>query len=229
MTQDFIDSSKEASKGGFQGIKKVRGLLSKMERVPSKFTESDFGPPKDQIEVTLEDAAVLEMSSNEELMELKEGKFTFWIPYAPPGKVEAAENSIYTKCWIETAEALGSTPKKLIGEYVTLERKPVELFKTDKDEANKPLGTDEKGNKIYKHIVVDKYFTFANEQTVDSPDVVESIKGIVVGKNKTAALRALVTDPLAKQFPDYKEALSAGTLGEMLGLKLNAEGVFEDV
>ena len=46
---NFVESTKEASRGGFQGIKKIRGLLTKLEKVPPRFTDSDYGEPKEQI------------------------------------------------------------------------------------------------------------------------------------------------------------------------------------
>lgn len=226
MAQDFVETTKEASKGGYQGIKKVRGILTSLTRVPSKFTEGEFGKPKDQIEVALEDAAILEMLKGEDEMELKEGKYTFWVPYAEPQKTPN-QNSIYMKVWIASAEAMGKTPTQMIGEYVTLERKKVDLFKTDRDEAKKPLGTDEEGNKIYRYISTNKHFCFVTEESADAPDTVAYIKELVVGKNKTAALRALVMDGRAKQFPEYKESLSNDTLGELLGVK-EVDGVFQD-
>ena len=58
---DFVESTKDASRGGYQGIKKVRGLLTELKKVPPRFTESDYGEPKEQIEFVLEDATILEM------------------------------------------------------------------------------------------------------------------------------------------------------------------------
>jgi len=149
MTQDFVETTKEASRGGYQGIKKIRGLLSDLQKVDPNpnFTDTGFGPPKEQIQVKLEDAVVLEVFEGEDEFELKDGAFTFWVPYAVPGKKPGA-NTIYMKCWVASAEDLGKTPSEVKGEYVTLERKLVTLFKTDKDE--KAFPTPSKNSVAHK-------------------------------------------------------------------------------
>ena len=54
MTTDIIDRPEDASKGGFQAIKRVEGILQPLKRVASRF-ESGWGnkPPSDQVEIVL--------------------------------------------------------------------------------------------------------------------------------------------------------------------------------
>lgn len=126
---DIILDPNEASKGAFQAIKKVRGVLAEMKRVPSPF-ESDFsgGEPSDRIQITLEDAEILEMDEGEPEPELRDGQFTFSLTYAKPGKPKAHQNTFYVKGFLTTGKALGIFPDYK-GKLVTLERQVVELFK----------------------------------------------------------------------------------------------------
>ena len=50
------------------------------------------------------------------------------------------------------------------------------------------------------------------------------IKEKVVGLNRKAALRLLLTDSRAKQYPKYKDSLNAETLAKELGLVLVGDG-----
>ncbi len=227
MSEKIISSSKEASRGGFQGIKKVRGILTDWKKTPSKFTKGDFGEPKEQIEVNLTDAAILEMMPNEDEVELKDGTFKFWIPYAVPGKIPNT-NSIFTRCWVASAEAIGIADwKTLKGQYITLERRRVVLFKTDKDDKNKQLPLNPDGSKTYREVTTDKYFCFVKDES-NSEDIKEYIVKNIVGKNEKAAGRFIVMDNRTQQFPEYKEAVKANTIPSVLPVKL-VDGVFQKV
>jgi len=214
---NFVESSKEASRGGFQGIKKVRGLLVSLKRVPPRWTESDFGAPKDQIEFTLEDAAILEMFPGEDEFELKDSKFVGWVSYAVEGKTPHA-NSGYMKGWVASAERMGKKPSEFIGQYVVLDRPEIVLFKQPiLGEDKKPI-VDEQGQKIYQDVSTHNVWCFVPDEGADSENTREYIRDLVCGLNQKAALRKLLIDSKAKQFPEYKEALNNGTLADMLEL-----------
>lgn len=227
---DFVESTSEASRGGFQGIKKIRGLLIELKKVPPSFTDvpewaGKNWEPREQIEFTLEDAVILEMFPGEEDFELKDGKFVGWVSYAAEGKTPHA-NSSYMKCWVASAEKMGKKPSDFIGQYVTLEKIPTVLFKQPElGEDKKPL-LDDEGKKIYKEIVTDKTFCFVADETADSENIKAYIVELIDGLNQKAALRKLLVDTRAKQFPEFKEALNSGTLADMLEMVV-VDGKFE--
>ena len=223
---DFVESTKEASRGGFQGIKKIRGLLTELKKVPPRFTESDYGEPKEQIEFVLEDATILEMFPGEEEFELKEGRFVGWVTYAVPGKTPHA-NSGYIKCWVASAEKLGKKPSEFIGQYVTLEKIPTTLFKRPKlGEDKKPLlGQD--GKKVYEEISTDNVFSFVADETADSDNIKKHVRELILGLNSKAALRKLLIDPRAKQFPEFKQMLNDGSLADYLELGIEDDKFVE--
>lgn len=208
---DFITNTKEATKGGFQAILKIRGLFELPTRVPSKFTNSDGSPGNDQIEVTLKDPVILEMEEGEAEPELKDGKFTWWMGYAKPGAKAAHKNTFYIRGFLTSIENAKETLPGLVGRYTTWERKDVDLGFKNKE-----------GNPVSG-----RNFVYCAEQTADSPDIVAHIKTLVVGLNEAAVMRNLVMDARSKQFPEYKDALNAGTLAEKLGLKF-VDGVFTE-
>jgi hypothetical protein len=199
----FIESTKESSKGGFKGIKKVRGTLVDIKLVapPEKWDST-----KQQVQVFMEDTAVLEMFPGEDMFELKEGKFNFYIAYAEEGK-KPTSNSSYIKVWVASAERLGKKPSDFIGKVVTLDKVRTKLFDTKNKE------TKEK-----EEVWTESCFGFSEDETSTSAGVKDYIKALVLGKNQKAALRELIIDPRAKQLPEFKEALGAGTLADMLGL-----------
>lgn len=212
----FIESTKEASKGGFQGIKKVRGLLVDLKLVDAP---ESWDTTKLQLQGTLEEAAILEMFLGEEEFELKEGKYSFLISYAEEGKTPHA-NSAYIKCWVASAEKLGKKPSAFVGQQVTLDRIPIVLFKrTIVGEDKKPI-LDEAGEKTYEDIVSTSCFSFIPDETADSENIKDYVRGKVVGLNQKAALRPLAMDTKIKQFPEFKQRLNDGTLAEYLGLSL---------
>ncbi len=204
MPEGFVESTKEASVGGYQGIQKIRGVLVRLEKKASKFTEGFRGkPPPDQIEFELSEAAILEMKANADEFELSDGKFVGWVPYAAPGKVPH-KNSIYMRCWVASAEALDKSPSQFINEYVTLERVNTLLFKQKKE-----------GQENSEAISTDKHWCFVRDEE-DSGDIVELVTELVVGKHKDAVVRLLLLNDRAKQFPIYKDAAAAENLPEVL-------------
>lgn len=226
---DFVESTSEASRGGFQGIKKIRGLLIGLKRVPpNPDWSSDYGEPKDQIEFTLEEATILEMFPSEEDFELKDSKYVGWVGYAVEGKTPHA-NSAYMKCWVASAEKMGKKPSDFVGQYVTLEKVPTPLFKQrviDPDTKKQVL--DDDGEKVYEEIISTNTFCFVADETADSENIKVYIGELIDGLNQKAALRKLLVDVRAKQFPEFKEALNSGTLADMLEMVI-VEGKFEKV
>ena len=232
----------QLSIGGFQGIKKIKGLLLgvNVEDPPATWQRTD---EKQVVKVDLADAVVLAVFGDEDPPELKEGKFSFFIPYVEAGK-SPNKSSIYWKCWVETAEkATGKKPSASIGQIITLEKLPLKLFDTylSKDKIkgkNLELLLDNEGKEVIgkndtrkvriyaksQETGLPNHFCFVPNETLDSEGIKDYIKALVVGKNQKAALHDLLLDNRAKAFPDFKAKLKDGTLAEFLGLKLDGEG-----
>jgi len=229
MSDGFVETTAEAAVGGYQGIKKVRGLFVDLKKIPPRFTESEYGEPKEQMEITLEDAAILEMFPNADDFELKDSKFTCWVPYAAEGKVPHG-NSIYMRCFIASAEELGKKPSALKGEYITLERQDRLLFKTKvKNTDTEDMETVEVHSVNKAGMPSANSWCFVSDETADSGTVKDYVRDMLTGNmppkyatplTEKAALRALLTDPRSKQFPEFKESLKAGTIGDLLGVAL---------
>jgi hypothetical protein len=201
----LVESTKEAGKGGFKGIKKVRGTIVDIKLVDPP---ESWDTTKQQVQVFMEDTAVLEMFPGEDMFELKDGKFNFYIAYAEPDKKPSA-NSAYIKVWVASTEKLGKKPSDFIGKVVTLDKIKTKLFDTKNKE------TKEK-----EEVWTESCFGFVEDENSGSVDVKAYIAGLVVGKNKKAALRELIIDSRAKQLPEFKEALGNDTLADLLGLTI---------
>jgi len=244
--RDFIESTAEATVGGFRAIKKIRGLLTDIQKVDPNpnFTASEYGPPKEQIQFTLEQAAILEVFPSETAPELREGKFTDWIPYALPGK-SPSSGSVYMRTWVASSEELGkeecgqpTKPSARLNTWVTLERQRKFLFKRpmmEKDEntkKEKPI-VDAEGNKIYEEFWTprsaeerERYFCFVGDEGASSKGLEEHIRDGLNGSTEPTAMRFLVMDARAKQFPEYKDTLKAGglvALAEKLGMQVGED------
>uniref|UniRef100_A0A6M3KZ01 Uncharacterized protein n=1 Tax=viral metagenome TaxID=1070528 RepID=A0A6M3KZ01_9ZZZZ len=229
---DFYESTQETSKGGFQGIKKVRGLLVDLKLVdPPDSWDSD----KLQLQATLEDAKILEMAPGEEEFELKENKFTCMWSYGMTRDEKDAGKKPFAACpWVKvavaSAEAMGKKPTEFIGEYVTIDKIPVFLFKFPKTEVDTKTGKkkailNEEGEKIYEEVWANNSFSFVPDETSDSASVNDYIRDLVEGLNEKATLRKLLVDTRAKQFPEFKQMCNDGTLAEFLGM-LMVDGKF---
>jgi hypothetical protein len=209
---NFIESTKESSKGGFKGIKKVRGTLVDIKLVAAP---ESWDSTKQQVQVFLEDAAVIEMFPGEDLFELKDGKFNFYIAYAEDGK-KPTSNSSYIKVWVASAEKLGKKPSDFVGKVVTLDKVRTKLFDTKNKE------TKEK-----EEVWTENCFGFVEDETSNSSGAKDFIKGLVLGKTEKTALRELILNERAKQMPEFKEALGNHTLADMLGLVIVDEKFVE--
>lgn len=188
---NFVESSKEASKGGFQNIKTVRGLLTDISVVDPPATWKNA--TKQLIQFSLSDAVILERFDPEDDFALKEGKLTFTYSYAEKGKKPSGQGA-YMKCLVKSAEALGKKPSDFIGKVTTFSKIPVEGF-TNKE-------TNEK-------VIYENAYSIIPDVSASAPATIEHIKGLVTGKNLKMALKELMMDDQAKQFPEYKESLQA--------------------
>jgi len=159
--------------------------------------------------IVLSEAAILEMKGGEPEPELNDETFTIYMPYAKPGR-RPHKNSLYIKGLVASAEKMGKTPNDFTGGFVTLERIPVDLgFHLEGEEEN---------------VVVDGW-CYAEDEGGSAGNIVDHVRELVVGTKKAAAVRNLMMDARAKQYPEYKDALDNGTLAELLGLEV-VDGVF---
>lgn len=253
--KDFAASTAEASTGGSYGdIKKVRGFLVDMNRVPPReWDEAQYGKPdfepKEQIKVDFEEAIVLETFSGDDPPELKTddvvGKWSFYVPYQTPENTKKGRkphaNGIYMRCFVASSEELGEqqagkkvSPVERIGTFCTVERQSRLLFSRPELDENKKPKLDDEGEKIMVEIYSaddegkprSGAWCFVEDEAGDSSTMTDYIAGILDGLNVKAALRVLLTDPKAKQFPTYKDMLKEAPeiLAEALGMKVTGEG-----
>jgi hypothetical protein len=201
----FIETPGEASRGGFKGIKKIKGTIVSIDLVdaPAEWEEA-----AQQIKVEMEDVVILEMFPGEEPFELKDGKYSFFMKYAEKGQTPR-NNSSYIKCWAQSAYNMNKKPTDFIGKQVTLEKIKTLLFqKTDKI------------TKAKEDVYTENCFSFVKSETFDSDEAKEYIRKLVKGLAKKAALHALILDPRAGQMPEFKEACQKDTLAELLGMDI---------
>jgi len=201
----FVESSKEASRGGFQNIKTIRGMVVKMDVVDPPPT---WQTTKKQFKVWLEDAAILERFDPDDEFNLKEGKFEFQYPYAEVNKKPSAVGP-YMRCMVMPLEKVGKKPSMLVGHITSFSKIPTPAGFSNKNEA---------GEKV--DVVYDQYFVPVEGDTLNSPDTLAYIKAGVKDKHLKQALRFLVVDDRAKLMPEFKDMLNAGTLGAKVGLEL---------
>jgi hypothetical protein len=196
----IVESAEEAGISGFQAVKKVRGLLTKLEVKDSKFKDAKTGNIPQQIEVTLNDAEILEKFPNAiGEVELKDDKFVTWIKYSKQKGAPPHGSSPYMRVWVASAKKLyGKSPTELVGTVVVLEQ----MEQSFKDENDKPIKF--------------KFWGFSTAEG-EAP-INDYIKGLVVGLNQQAALRTLMMDARAKQHPEFATAQQNGELAEKLGL-----------
>lgn len=221
---DIIGRPDEASGGIYQDILKVEGVLQPLKRVPSRFDtqfESDK-PANDQVEIVLEEAEILEMAEGQEAPELKDDRFTTWLGYAPPGKEKPHKNTFFAKGFcayaVELAKARGIENgglHDLVGSRICLERKEVFLFKRHKKD-----DPDE-----YEEFNITNFVPV--ECPGDEGSLDEYVVGLIVGKNKAAAKRAVLLDGRAKKHPQYKEAIDNDTIGDMIGVGVDKKGLYQ--
>lgn len=212
---DPIFRSDEATAGGLAAVQKVQGRLVSIKRVPSRFEESAFGGvPKDQVEITLEDAVILEMPEGEPEPELPEGNYIFWMGYAAPGKEKPHKNTFYVKGFLASGEELGIFPEWQ-DKLVTLEKKEIVLFKRKNQEGES------------EEITQTNFVFVGGEDAGSAPDLDEYVASLIVGKNKSSALRALLLDNRTKHQTMYRDAIKDDTIADMLGLVVDDKGIYQ--
>uniref|UniRef100_A0A6H1ZQ00 Uncharacterized protein n=1 Tax=viral metagenome TaxID=1070528 RepID=A0A6H1ZQ00_9ZZZZ len=232
-----MERESDVGVSGFQGIKKVRGLLVNINVEPQPDKWDGEG---DVVKVYMEDTVILEMFQDEEPFELKigddKGKFTFVMPYKLTSTGKISSGTGYDRCWRQSAKEMGKIPSDFIGQYVTLEKQPRLLFSTYEMEEDDGTGKkktpklDADGNKIKRDVLavgengLPKYFCFVSDETADSDNVKAKVIETIVGLNASAAKRKLMV--AFKQYPEYKDALNAGTLADDLGLVV-VDGKFQ--
>ena len=237
MADDFVTNTSDVRKGGLQGTKKLRGIIIDMTKVDAPDPTEQFPNPSSQIRVDMEDVAILEVFEGEDEYEPSEGKVSFWIPYLRKGQTKPHQNSVYARTWLDSAKALGVTDvMEFKGQYVTLEKVPTVLFTYNQTDESKQLVLDADGNKVKVEVLaVDtngrpNRFSFAKDEGVTAEDLPQRIQEKVLGLNATAAMRAVVMDNRAQQFPEFKTLLETNPaeFATKVGLVYNAEAdIFE--
>jgi len=214
----FVESSKQAAKGGFRGIKKVRGLVVDIDRVPPP---EGWETTKEQIQVRLEEAVVLEMFEGEEEFELRDGKFSFLYPYAE-GDAHPSANGPYMRCLVASAEKLGKKPTDFIGQVVTFAKMPTKLFSTrpNKDAKGNVIEKGEDGKFPLFDVITEDFFSIVADEGADNENTRTYAREAMMGLGKKAALRKLLTDTRLKQLPGLKDKLADGTLAAYLELQV---------
>jgi len=204
-TEDgIISSSSEAAVAGFKAVKKVTGTLQPLERKESTFTnENEAGekvPAKDQIQLALEDAFILEMLDDQPVPELRDDKFVDWLPYAKKGE-QPTKQSGFVRGFTKSAEKLmeargkpGCGWRDLVGETVTLERKPIDWT------FNKGKDNEETKTAMVWHFV-------EGEDLAEGLD--EYVAKIVEGKTPQMAARGLMMDARTKNNAEFRNAVRA--------------------
>uniref|UniRef100_A0A6H1ZIH4 Uncharacterized protein n=1 Tax=viral metagenome TaxID=1070528 RepID=A0A6H1ZIH4_9ZZZZ len=199
MSEDgIISSSSEASAVGFKAVQKVMGTLNSLVRKESNFKNDDGSPAKDQVEISIDDAIVLEMRDNQPIPELKEDRFVDWMAYAKRGE-QPTKQSSFVRGFVKSAEQLqeargksGQGWRELVGQLVTIERKPI-AYTFDK-------GTDKERKEEFPvwHFV-------ENEDSVEGSD--DYVAKIVVGKTPQMAARDLMMDVRTKNNTELRTAV----------------------
>lgn len=213
---NFIESSKEAARGGFSNIKTVRGDVIDMGVVdpPETWTSRDK-----VFKVSLKNAVILERFDPDDDFELKNGEFSFTYTYAVEGK-RPTHVGPYMRCLVMPLEKIGKKPSQLIGAGpVTFSKIPTEAGFSAVDRNS--------NSKEKKPVIYTNYFVPVEPDGADNADTLVYIRSGVAGKNLKQALRWLIMDERAKNLPEFKDALNAGVLAEKLGLSL-VNDVFEE-
>lgn len=207
----------KAAKGGLSAVIDVQGTLVKHTRIANKFgatrkkfgTEDEEAAP-DQIQVDLEDVVIIEMEEGAEEPELENGEFTILINYAKPGQPKSNALSQWNSGYADSCKKVwGKLPNEMEGQTVRLRKGPRQLVMKDrKTNEEKIIDTTR-----WQFVALD----------AEGPNVEEKAKALIMGKKQSVALRAVMTDPLLRSKPEYKEAVTAGA--PLLGLEL-VEGIY---
>lgn len=211
--EGLINKTTEATASGMKAIQKFEGTFSKADRVAGNYGD-------DQVQLEFEDVVILEMSGNEPAPDLAEDKLTWWMSYAAPNQ-SPKKTKFVVKGLMKSAEALwesrGVKDKgwlDLIGERVVMEQQEVELFK----KKNPDTGELEP--------VCQTNLVFALDGAANDEDLDAYVIENVVGKTPQAAKRFVLVDPKVKYTTKYRDAFSAGTFEELIGVALDEKGLY---
>lgn len=214
MSGELTYRSEDAVKGGFQSIRAFEGLFTEMGKVDGKFEN-------DQARLNFEDVIILEMEEGEPEPDLQDGRFGFYCNFAKKGKSKPNVNSFYVKGLMKSAEALAKARgnengdvRDLFNTRVVMRKKTIDLFPGDKD--------PETGE---REMVKGTNFVFDTDDGGSQVGVEDYVKGLLVGKNKSNALRSLMGDSRTKGDPKWRNGLNSGSLIAELGLKIGEDGV----
>jgi len=200
MALPILDD-KQFTRGGFQAIKKVCGILTDMSIVESKNPNSEY---EKLVEIVLEDAQILEMDEGEPQPELSDGIFRHKYPYLKAGKVKPYQNSPYAKGFWQSGKDVGIFPDSWQGAFVTLEKKSIVLFQRSTGD------TDEEGNKVMEEIVFNDYLCFVpNDDEAGQESIEEYTIAKLTGLAPTSAVRTAVLDARIKNNKDIVAAIRA--------------------
>jgi hypothetical protein len=217
----------EASRGGFQNIKKVRGLITSIKDVPPP---DGWETDKLQIKGEMEDAVILERFEEGDDFELKDGKFSWYWGYGLTPEDAETKNSPAYSAWMKgavaSAEKMGKIPENFVGTVATIDKQEVVLFSTrpKKDEDGNEIPKGEDGKYPKKDITME-IFCFVPDEDSDSENFKTYAAEQLDGLGQKAAKRKLITDTRLKQMPELKDKLNDGTLAEYLDMEV-VEGKF---
>lgn len=203
MVDKLIEDPKDAGVSGFSAVKTVRGRLVSLTPEDSKFNKGQ------QVKGVLKEAEILELFPNAiGEVDLKDDTFTFWLNYTKEKGKPPHQASPYMRVWVASAKKeYSKNPSELIGEVVTITQSPQKL--KDKDDK----------------VVEYKFWSFTKD--TGEGDLKGYIQTLLVGKNATAASRALALDPRAKSRPELYVAHENGTLAKQFDLIIDADGIYQ--
>ena len=223
---DIIGRSDEAAKNVSQSIRKVRGVFTGFTVTPSQYNN-------DSLTGELQDAVILEMEEGVEEPEMRDDTFRWYVPGGyPKGGAAPGARTFFVKGICASAETLCESLglvdeaggkggwRQLVGQVVVLEWINVFLWKRRKDGTN-PDNPEYDEN--YR-----EGLTFASDGEEDVQGLNDHVRGLIVGKNKQAALRAVMLDARAKSNPSFKEGINTGAIEEMVGVVVDDGGIYRE-
>ena len=214
--EGIVTKSKDASLGSWRSVLKFSGTLVGVKNigVPPK---SQF--EKEMLELSFENATILQMREGEDAPELKDGKYTVRVGYAKKGH-KPHKNSFYIQHFIDSAEKLCNARNIPEGGLAELINTDIVMEYKDNVEISKHGGGDTGDDPL-----TSSGWVFALDGAGKQEPIEEAVKREILGKNKAQALRAIVSNFRTNADPQWRQALNDGTIAEKLGVKL-VEGVF---
>jgi len=216
--EGLITNTADATRGGLAAVKKVEGVLQDGQMIPG-FKDEKTGETGIRVKVTLAEAIILEMDPGVPEPDLKDDTYSVFYNYGKQGTVKANVKSFYTKGFLKSAQELAAARGKptgtvvdLIGTRVTMERRKIVLFKMPDENGVLQERTGEG-------------FVFLPDGAGNSVKIEEHVKSLIVNQKPAVAVRLLMGDNRTKYEPKWKDAVSAGTMGDLVGFELK-DGIF---